>query len=201
LTSAPADARIETEATLPDAPAADLASLGPTHRQNKDEVRAKVDSLRELANFSARTAIATHTRREARSHLTGKVLLVIIAVGLTVLLYTSVYWAGKSYAMYGWSAALVCGLALIELARSFWDVSHTGSPALKIAQSASTTAASDESPVSETDDTTEPNISPAQETLEQTSPTEQSPRGDRSNPVDVPAVSEFVQAAEQVESI
>ena len=61
----------------------------PVHEQDRDEVRAGLDSLRELANYSARSAIVSHTWRKHRTSILTKMSLVLLA--FTMLSALSVF--------------------------------------------------------------------------------------------------------------
>ena len=52
--------------------------------QDRDEVRAGLDSLRELANYSARSAIVSHTWRKYRTSILTKMSLVFLAFAMMV---------------------------------------------------------------------------------------------------------------------
>jgi len=54
----------------------------PVHEQDRDEVRAGLNSLRELANYSARSAIVSHTWRKHRISLLTKMLLVVLSFAI-----------------------------------------------------------------------------------------------------------------------
>ena len=59
-------------------------SNAPVHSQNREEVRAGLDSLRELANYSARSAIVSHTWRKHRTSILTKLSLLILAFSMIV---------------------------------------------------------------------------------------------------------------------
>ncbi|MEO1999361.1 MAG: hypothetical protein ABGZ17_29300, partial [Planctomycetaceae bacterium] len=56
----------------------------PVHMQDRDEVRAGLNSLRELANYSARSAIVSHTWRKYRTSILTKMSLVFLAFAMMV---------------------------------------------------------------------------------------------------------------------
>jgi hypothetical protein len=53
----------------------------PHHRQNRDQVRAEVQVFRQIANQSARSAVATASRRDIRKQVIVKTIASILALG------------------------------------------------------------------------------------------------------------------------
>ena len=53
----------------------------PRHRQNRDKVRADVQVLRQIANQSARSAVATASRRDVRKQVIVKTTASLLALG------------------------------------------------------------------------------------------------------------------------
>lgn len=53
----------------------------PRHRQNRDQVRAEVQVLRQIANQSARSAVATASRRDVRKQVIVKTTASMLALG------------------------------------------------------------------------------------------------------------------------
>ncbi len=90
----------------------------PRHQQDKEAARANLNSLREVANMSARTAIATHTGKQLR----GKVLLKCLLAGssfvVSAALLSGSQWGFPGYTLHGWGALAVGGIMAVELARS-----------------------------------------------------------------------------------
>lgn len=60
----------------------------PRHRQNRDKVRAEVQVLRQIANQSARSAVATASRRDIRKQVVVKTTASVLALvsGVAALL-------------------------------------------------------------------------------------------------------------------
>lgn len=52
----------------------------PRHRQNRDQVRAEVQVLRQIANQSARSAVATASRRDIRKQVIVKTIASVLAL-------------------------------------------------------------------------------------------------------------------------
>jgi hypothetical protein len=90
----------------------------PSHRQDKASVRADLDSLRNVANSAARSAIATYSSRAVREKLLYRSLLATLSLLITVVLLSSSLWGDGSYTAMGWLAA-AASLALgFDLARA-----------------------------------------------------------------------------------
>ena len=53
----------------------------PRHSQNRDQVRAEVQKLREIANQSARSAVATASRRDVRKQVIAKTIASVLSLG------------------------------------------------------------------------------------------------------------------------
>jgi hypothetical protein len=77
----------------------------PSHRQDKASVRADLDSLRNVANTAARTAIARYSSRATREKVLYRGLLATLSVLVTAVLLSSVFWGDGSYLNAGWLAA------------------------------------------------------------------------------------------------
>jgi|GEM_PF-2167048 hypothetical protein len=90
----------------------------PTHSLDKDATRADMRSLRELANLSARTALATHATKEMRGKMLISSLLTVVAFTVAAVLFTGKLWGPMSYEATGWAAALVGVIMAAELIRS-----------------------------------------------------------------------------------
>lgn len=109
----------------PDAPQLDapahadsLALPEPSHRQDKASVRADLDSLRNVANTAARSAIARYSSRAVREKLLYRSLLATLSLLITVVLLSSSLWGDGSYTALGWlAAAASLGLG-VDLARA-----------------------------------------------------------------------------------
>ncbi len=114
---------VEQPAEIPQAAgapahAAPLPLPGPSHRQDKASVRADLDSLRNVANTAARTAIARYSTRAVREKLLYRSLLATLSVMISVVLLTSSIWGDGEYMTMGWLAA-VASIALgFDLARA-----------------------------------------------------------------------------------
>jgi hypothetical protein len=92
---------------------------GPSHQQDKASVRADLDSLRNIANSAARSAIAKYTTKSTREKILFRSLLFTISFVLAAVLLTSTMWGSGDYVQIGWSAVAACGaLGLDILLRS-----------------------------------------------------------------------------------
>ena len=75
--------------------------------EEKEALRAHLDSFRELANISARTAVAKHESKKLRTVVQVKVVLTTISVGLTAALASAHLIGNISYLPYTIAAAVV----------------------------------------------------------------------------------------------
>jgi peptidoglycan hydrolase CwlO-like protein len=96
-------------------PTAPPKSIAPEERV---ALRANIDSFRELANASARSAVAKHESKKLRTMVQIKVALAIIAGGLTVLLFIANSVGRVSYGVYTLAAAFATVVMVFDLART-----------------------------------------------------------------------------------
>ncbi|MFV0446768.1 MAG: hypothetical protein ACK5Q5_24615 [Planctomycetaceae bacterium] len=87
-------------------------------RQEREEIRANIDSMRQIANLSARSAVARHYASKLDVTRKVKMLLVGTAAGVSVLLLSAELWTRNSYRLPGICAAVVAIIAGLELART-----------------------------------------------------------------------------------
>ncbi len=81
-------------------------------------MRADLDSLRNVANTAARSAIAKYSSRASREKLLYRSLLTTLSVLITVALLTSGLWGDGSYATFGWLAAAASAALVIDVLRA-----------------------------------------------------------------------------------
>jgi hypothetical protein len=75
----------------------------PSHRQDKDSVRAELDGLRHIANTAARSAIATYASKASREKMLFRTLFLTSSLVLAVVLLTSARWGSTDYSAWdGW---------------------------------------------------------------------------------------------------
>lgn len=91
----------------------------PRRRHNVAELRATVGSLRELANHSARAAVAKHSSRKARKSMALILPLMIAAFALGALLDRLGGTRNQAFA-----TTMLGVIACIELVHSFWRAKH-----------------------------------------------------------------------------
>jgi hypothetical protein len=109
------------DAVADETPPEQSAAVSPRARHNVQEIRAGVGSLREIANLSARSAVAKHSSKRLRKSFA---LLLPLAV-LTVLLGSAMFVAGGSEGRFFYHAlgTMLIGLvATLELLRSWVKV-------------------------------------------------------------------------------
>ena len=88
---------------------------GPSHTQDKATVRADLDSLRNIANSAARSAIAKYTSKSTRKKILFRTLLLTIAFVLAATLMSSSLWAHGRYVYIGWLAVASCAALGIDI--------------------------------------------------------------------------------------
>lgn len=89
---------------------------------DKQAARANMDSLRELANLSARSAVAKHTWKKVRGEVFVKTALAIAGWVVTAALFTSPWWRGESYRSYAILAGAVSLVMSIDLIRAMLQI-------------------------------------------------------------------------------
>jgi hypothetical protein len=87
-------------------------------RLNKDEMREDIKSFRELANISARTAVAKHSWKKLRGELFAKALITAAAFGVSGALYTGVFGERFHNPIYAGVAATIGGFLGWEFLKS-----------------------------------------------------------------------------------
>jgi len=87
------------------------ATLEPRHRADPQETRASLDSLRQVANLSARSAIASATWKRVKSQLVFEVVLAATCFGVSGMLFAE-RWRGAGEAAF-WLGSLAAGLGAV----------------------------------------------------------------------------------------
>lgn len=85
---------------------------------DKDAVRRDMDSFRELANMSARSAVAKHSSKKIRIKLLLNLVLAVVSFGLSMVLFVTSLVTDKAYFTYAILSALVGVMTGFELLRS-----------------------------------------------------------------------------------
>jgi hypothetical protein len=88
---------------------------GPSHTQDKATVRADLDSLRNIANSAARSAIAQYTTKSTREKLFFRGLLLTLSLVAAVVLLTSSIWGDGGYLGIGWCALVASGALCADI--------------------------------------------------------------------------------------
>lgn len=88
---------------------------GPSHTQDKATVRADLDSLRNIANSAARSAIAQYTTKSTREKLFFRGLLLTLSLVAAVVLLTSSIWGDGGYLAIGWCALVTSGALCADI--------------------------------------------------------------------------------------
>lgn len=90
---------------------APIASHKTLTAPDKELLRANLDSFRELANISARSAVAKHESKKLHSVMQFKLIMLAMAVGLTLALWAANLTSGGSYVPY----AIAAGVAAVVM--------------------------------------------------------------------------------------
>jgi hypothetical protein len=102
---------------------------GPAHVQDKDDVRAKLDSFREVANLSARTALKKHGWRTLRSEVFLHAVMISTSLAGAAAYFGGPAWGGPVQWLPGTACVIVAGWSFrqwfLSLARlRVWRRSH-----------------------------------------------------------------------------
>ncbi|MEZ6046081.1 MAG: hypothetical protein R3C11_10970 [Planctomycetaceae bacterium] len=118
---ADASSQIDSTPAEPARPVRERAKVNP------DEVRANLNTLREVANANARTALATHSSKQLRETLMLKLIVSVVAMIITAIFAFSGLWSTESYTWQTIAAATIaCGM-LFEFFRSFMKIKQAES--------------------------------------------------------------------------
>lgn len=88
---------------------------GPSHTQDKATVRADLDSLRNIANSAARSAIAKYTTKSTREKILFRTLLLTITFIVAAVLLISPQLGIGNHRNVGWIAVAACGALGIDI--------------------------------------------------------------------------------------
>ena len=91
-------------------------------RYQRDQLRAGLDSMREVANLSARAAIAKCNWKRMRMQVAFTSGITACSLATTVVLLSSPLWASVSYFKYGLISAGLTLLTGAELLRNVWKI-------------------------------------------------------------------------------
>ncbi|HLJ12297.1 MAG TPA: hypothetical protein VKU82_13970 [Planctomycetaceae bacterium] len=109
--------------------ATDLSRAASRARPNISEIRAGVGSLRQIANFSARAALAKHTTRKLRQSVAVTLPLSITSFVLAGVLYLLGGERGQFYSQ-SFGTVMLGVIVTIELAYSLWKMKQSSAIAL-----------------------------------------------------------------------
>ncbi len=104
----------------PDVPevTADSVRRAQRKRPNMTLERASIDAFRDLANRSARSAVAMHNSSSLRIRFIVTAILTAILFGITVILMTAHFWVGTSYPWCGLLTAAAMCVSAFELLKT-----------------------------------------------------------------------------------
>lgn len=103
------------------APPSEVLAHAPAHQQDRSTMRANLDSMRELANQSARRDVARHESKLRRRRLLVKVLLTLVSTTMASLMIhgSQVFPGLEDLTRYAWAPAAIAGATSFDLLRSF----------------------------------------------------------------------------------
>jgi hypothetical protein len=104
-----------------DNPAAPDQTLRPRTVADANSIRADMDSMREIANFTARKAIARSTWNRFRGSRMTKAVLVILADLLFLGLITSDSWLDYDLSQFAWPALAIAMITTLEFGRQIFQ--------------------------------------------------------------------------------
>ncbi len=120
---APREASTESAFRVSEPTAKEPISIVQPSRDRKerdaDTERAHIDSLRELANHSARSAVAVHNSAGLKNHFLIKGIVTAGLFIATVVLLTAHFWVGVSYVSWGFIAAAAMCVSAFEFLKTF----------------------------------------------------------------------------------
>ncbi|MCA9054826.1 MAG: hypothetical protein KDA75_13385, partial [Planctomycetaceae bacterium] len=87
-------------------------------QQGIAEMRANIDSMREIANLSARSAVAVHYSRKLAVTYQVKLILTIVGGVIAAVLLSAEFWTSNSYWVPGICSLVVTLISGLELVRT-----------------------------------------------------------------------------------
>lgn len=86
--------------------------------KEKQTMRASLDSFREVANKSARTAVATSQASKVETALQIKVSLTVVCLMFATFTLSTPFWLSSDLSTFGWVAMILAGIMGAEVART-----------------------------------------------------------------------------------
>ena len=93
----------------------------PTHTQDKDAVRDAINSFRDVANYSARMAIARHSKKHQRTDFMFKGVLTGVCVLTTIIIFAESIWGVNRLGVMKWAALAVSIASIAQFLRACHD--------------------------------------------------------------------------------
>jgi hypothetical protein len=115
------DSQSASPPSLEAAPAKPRKKLDAVERE---EIRSNLDSMRQIANYSARSAVAQHHSRKLGVSFQVKLTLTILAGIITLALLTADVWGHASYRWQGLGTLIITLISAFELARTMRTLQH-----------------------------------------------------------------------------
>ena len=91
----------------------------PTHSQDKDAVRDAMNSFRDVANYSARMAIARHSQKHQRTDLIFKGVLTGICVLISIIIFAEYFWGINRLSIMKWAALAISIASISQFHRAY----------------------------------------------------------------------------------
>ena len=85
---------------------------------DKEQLRADLDSFRELANISARSAVAKHESKKLHTVVQFKLVMLAIAFGLSLALWAANLMSRGGYVPYAIAASVAAAVMTGEVVRT-----------------------------------------------------------------------------------
>jgi hypothetical protein len=99
-------------------PEAPVPAPRPRRPHDKDALRANLDSMRHVANMSARSALEKHARKRVRGMVAVKSLLAISSFAIGLAIFAAPVLGLRSSPATGWSAIVVGAIVLADMFRA-----------------------------------------------------------------------------------
>jgi uncharacterized membrane protein YcjF (UPF0283 family) len=120
----PSSPAIEVPFPAPPPPPPTPAPTKTIAPEDKEAIRANLDSFRELANISARSAVAKHQSTKLQTVVQVKFIVLAIAMCVTVVLWIAGWFSAGSYLPYTTAAAIATMVMLADVVRTVLTISR-----------------------------------------------------------------------------
>ena len=90
----------------------------PRRPHDKDALRANLDTMREVANLSARKALESHARKRVKGMVVAKTLLAVSAFAVAAAIFGAPLLGFRVNAIYGWIVVAIGAFVLADMFRA-----------------------------------------------------------------------------------